>query len=565
LETGGSQDAQPGDLLLKDLRSLSGKEALDRFLEREDAPELVARLPEEDFFWLVKKVGKSDCLPLLEMATDDQWQYLLDLESWQRDRLDLEGTGLWLERLQQAAPDRLARWFLQEENPLAYYYLMHSLQVVIGDEEEVYGLKEGFVSFDGILHVRPRETAGRETIERLLKAMAREDFLRYQALLLGLASLLPAETEEEMYRLRNVRLSEHGFLPLEEAISVYAPLAPEGLGDMRIPGLPGGYLEEDLREKAPAAPMLHTQRDNILVAVASRSQDPLFLDRLRMEFAGLCNQIISAEGLPVEAFDDLVGVCRKAGGYLNVALERLCGKDWVSAERTLRTHPLVSLFRVGHGLALQLKWEAERWLRRSWFQARGYPMTFWGETWGGMLSGLSAKRPMHYAGFTEGSEYRDFQWLAEIREGKILLQRLMALDGLLERLAELYPPVQGARATGEVTFRSLLFNLWARLLLEKEPSFSALSPGEARRFFGILRSNEKGPPYGMPGFGEAFIDALLAQVPVTDSKTEAVLIETLSLVWQEFTDEYADVDPEDLDGRYSGFISIGPDDGSVPR
>ena len=33
---------------------------------------------------------------------------------------------------------------------------------------------------------------------------------------MGLSGVAPAEVEEEMYRRRNVRLSEDGFLPYEE-------------------------------------------------------------------------------------------------------------------------------------------------------------------------------------------------------------------------------------------------------------------------------------------------------------------------------------------------------------
>ena len=50
-----------------------------------------------------------------------------------------------------------------------------------------------------------------------------------QHLLLEATSLIPAENEEDVYRLRSVRLAEKGFLPFDEAISVYRPLGAEEL------------------------------------------------------------------------------------------------------------------------------------------------------------------------------------------------------------------------------------------------------------------------------------------------------------------------------------------------
>ena len=42
-------------------------------------------------------------------------------------------------------------------------------------------------------------------------------------------SLIPSEIEEELFRLRNVRLAEKGFLPFHEAVGVYQPLQPREL------------------------------------------------------------------------------------------------------------------------------------------------------------------------------------------------------------------------------------------------------------------------------------------------------------------------------------------------
>lgn len=563
---GGDPNKRVKDPLLPDRRaiareitSLSGSQILDRILGHENPRKFVQDMPSEDFFWLIKKVGEDDCLPLLELASMDQWSYLLDIEIWRKDRLDVEHTSLWLKRLQQAQPARLARWLFGQGQGLAYYYLHKSIELVIRENDEDFDPPRGSFSLDGVFYIKVTDPRYKETIESMLREMAQEDYLRYQALLLGLAGLLPAETEEEMYRMRNVRLAEHGFLPYEEAISVYAPLDLNALQNdpTRKPfDIP---IDNETEAIVPLSPLYHAGTENILATALSEITDPVFLDRLHLEFAGLCNQILSADGILVQELEVLIKTCRKAAGYLNLALERLCGKDIPSALELLRGHCLVSVFRVGFGLALKAKWEAERWIKTSWFYAMGLGYDFWGEQWGGTLSGILEKRPLFYVGSgKEGEEFRGFEWLSELRDCLRVIRRLMVLDALLERIARKYPLDKDLLESAELTFHPLIFNFWGRSLLKLEPSFSAISLTQARGLFRRLRTGEKAPPYRMPGLEHTFIEYFLSYASDSDPEATSTLRETLLLIWEEFRDEYEWVSTRDLSARYSRFISIRP-------
>ncbi len=87
---------------LRDLVSLPGSQIVNRILDAEHPGDFIQELPCEDFFWLVKKVGEEGSLALLELTSVDQWQYLLDLEIWEKDRLDISHTSHWMTLLQQA-------------------------------------------------------------------------------------------------------------------------------------------------------------------------------------------------------------------------------------------------------------------------------------------------------------------------------------------------------------------------------------------------------------------------------------------------------------------------------
>ena len=544
--------------LLPTLHSLSGREILDQIMDNDNPRQLVQHLANQDFFWLIKRIGEEDCLPLLELASEDQWQYLLDLELWRRDRLNLEQSSRWLARLQEADSRRLVRWLCREGQILAYYHLFKSIQVEIRDHDAVYDIREDFFTVDGVYYVKVLDKEHREATENILRTMAEEDAGRYQALLLGLVGVLPAEVEEEMYRLRNVRLGEQGFLPYEEALSIYSPLKPKAL-TLEEPDEKGNaFFDEQIRALAPISPLYHAAGQNLLTEVAEKTSDVLFLDRIRLEFAGVCNQILSADGISANEFDALVKVCRKAAGYLNVALESVCGTDVSLAEKIMRGNYLASIFRVGFGLALELKWEAERWLKESWFYNRGMDFTFWGDDWGETLAGILSRKPGLYTGLKLGEEYKDFERLSELKTCRQLLHRLKLLDKVLEQLAEHCPLEEKVFQNPRLTFHPLLFNIWARKILKMQPSFSGVSLEEAKKFFRLLRTGEKKPPFRMAGFKKIFIGDFMLFFEDLDQKHKGRLKNILSVIWREFCEEYERVSVDELDERFMKFLWIMP-------
>jgi hypothetical protein len=545
------------ETLLRELNALPGNKILDRLLEIENPREAVHSLSSGDFYWLVKRIGDEDCVPLLDLASTDQWQYLIDLEIWKRDRVDVALSWDWMKRLQQANSERLIKWLLNEGEAFTYYHLFKSVELIVTDnDDEVYTLPEGFFSLDGNVYIRVIDSNHRETIENIIREISRRDFSRYQALVLGLGGLLPAETEEQMYRMKNVRLAEHGFLPHEEAISVYAPLEPENLGMRKEKGLDEVVVDDGVRAMVPLSPLVRAEATNVLTEGILRTADPAFLDRIRLEFAGLSNQLLAADGLLTPELEVLTRSCRKAARYLNLALERLGGRDLSKAQEVLSNHSLVELFRVGFGLALKVKWEAERWVKGSWFYDQDLDVDFWGERWGGVLGGLLAKRPKLYVGDQEEEEYRDFEWLLELSECSEVLRRLMVLDGLMARIAESYPLEKEVTKSSEITFRPFLFNLWGRLLLDLEPGLSGLTLGEAKSFFEMLRGRSKKPPYVIDAFKKRFISDFMSHTGDADPEAVSILKDTLTLIWQDFSKEYEWVWPHDLDSRFSTFITI---------
>jgi hypothetical protein len=547
--------------LVRSLLSLSGGEIVNRILDLEYPEKIVRDLSHVDLYWLMKKVGEDDALPLLKLASQEQWQFLLDLEIWDRDRLEPKQAALWLDRLFQADPERLSKWFFSEGELFAYVILSEKIEVRVRNKDEVIE-EEGLFTFDDVYYISVRDKEHEELIQNLLHRLAEEDYLRYQALMMGLAGTLVAEVEEEMYRRRNVRIAEDGFLPYDEAISIYARLEPNALKThRRLPHQP--EAESDL-PPVPFAPILQVGEKSLMLEGIRRSADPLLFERVLLEFAGLCNQVISADRTTVSDAEDLTKICRKVAGYINVGLEGLSGGNLPACEDYLRKNSLQDIFRVGFTLVLEVKWEAERWVKKAWFIRQGFRPGFW-DDWGGTLAGILQKRPLFFEGTSSGAPYREVESFADVERSEEILRHMMAVDRLLENLSS-HHPVERRRAKDPMfTFHALLFNFWARKKLGIEPGFGPLSLEEVRNFFRLLRSGIEMPPFRLQRFRDTFAEDMAASAGELEPEERHLLSEALRLVWDRFSEEYAWVATADLDGRSMKFILISPSPEVAPK
>ncbi len=537
-----------------DLLLLPGGTLLKRILENENPGAFVRRLSAEDFFWVVKQIGEDDCLPILELAGEEQWQYLIDLDIWEKDTLSTEKALVWLKRLAEADPERLSDWLFGEEQPLISFLLYQAAEIVIKTpDEEGPELSEAYFTLDGVFYIKALREENREMLEELLRTLAQKNHELYQGLLYELASMIPAEAEEELYRLRNGRIAEHGFVPFEEAISVYAPLDLAALQTTSSALPPGKLIDKSTDEFVPVVPLRQVENKGMFSQTLANISDGFVLERIAIEFADLANRIIAAGNFSeISDPEILKASCLEAAAYLNIAVERLSNNDMTKAADTLEKHSVIELFRFGYGLAVDLQKEAGRWRKQSWFFSRGWGNDFWGARWEHLLDGLFATRPL----FSSGGQmpYRNFETINDLDETRKNLHQMQALDTMMARLSPLVTDTHFNLT--HKTFHSILFNRWAHQVLEKEPSVEPLSQSDAARFFAILRNEETHPPYRMASFKDKFIAAFMeGAVDFKPEETNA-LFEALNDIWEDFRREYEDIKTEDIESRFSPFVLI---------
>ena len=150
--------------------------------------------------------------------------------------------------------------------------------------------------------------------------------------------------------MRNIRLAEHGFLPRDEAMVVYAPLKPESL-KMDAPNASDQRFRMKMTLTLFPVGRFSTFRGKTSWPKpfqAFRMQR--LLDRIRLEFAGLCNQIVSAEGLVDRDVDELQEIRLQAGRLLEFNFKGAVLRGHCIRRKTVKNeYPFVSVSRGPSG------------------------------------------------------------------------------------------------------------------------------------------------------------------------------------------------------------------------
>ena len=540
---------------------LPPEQALKAIAEHPYPVTLVQSMAEEDLYLLVHTIGPDDALPVLALASNEQWDYLLDLETWDRDRLDPRAVTNWIARLLKADPDRLTYQIAKEKQDAFAYYLFKNIQVHIREYDQDPGeIGDDFFTEDQTYYIRlrpypeedqPYQEHRDRLVKDLLKRLAVYDYPTYRDLVLKSSSLIPAEAEEELYRLRNVRMAEKGFLPFDEAVGVYQPLTvTDMLARRSKPAATGGRQVDSYPIRVDGADA--SGDANVFARTLARLQDPATLERLQTEFAGLCNQIIAADGLKIRQKSSLDQVVRKTSDFISIGMEKTAlhtGPDEpYTHAKMIQTHFLSDLFRVGYGCALELKWNADKWRKGSWFERRGLPLSFWGEAWLGVLGGLLIKKPLYYDNYTTGVLYREFATLKDIRESETILQTIIAFDDVLN-LMEIDPP----RSQEILTGQNLLLTLWANHHLEMGGSGRTVRPltrDQLRRFLDALWQPDVRPRRISRRMRERFLDWLADRSGLQNYQISERMGQALEQLFNQIETELGGVEPDDLNPHY---------------
>ena len=547
------------------IMALDAKQALDAIIEHPQARALVHSFAEEDLHFLIHDIGPEDSLDLIAMASDRQWDYIFDIESWTKDRIDLPAVTQWMALMMKADPRRFIRWAITERPNLVEYFLFHAIEVVVREhDQDPSDFGDGFNTYDDVYYFRIPENNYAQDVEPDFKALHQEvleqitgliaemDHVFFQQTLLRSASVIPAESEEEAFRLRNFRLAEKGFLPFHEAVGVFQP--------MRVAQL---KKRKKILQKSPTsdtwvpAPLNHTAlltENSLFTQALSKIDDVHVLQQLNMEFAGVCNQLTAAEQKPVRGREALKAIVKKACAYTSIGLESLLDSSKTSPDRReehaaagVTAHPLIDLFRTGYGHIAALREQSKTWRTNNWATKNNLPMSFWGERMVGVIGGLLIRQPLFYDNYKRGALYREFETMADIDKTRSVLDEAIAWDGLLRAM-----DLPAARLTENtfITCENLLMTLWARHCLNLPPEITPIGVKTFMPFFADLWETEKIPLEIKEVKKTDFLKWLAAESRLPQENISKDLGLALEILFDNIAKDSATVQAEDLDPRF---------------
>ena len=530
-------------------RPVSVEQTLETIFDSGHPARLVRALAVEDLHWLLLNAEPETSLRLLRLASEEQWQYFLDLMTWDAEGLHTDSLAVWFARLLLADAPRFCRWAMHRSPTLLLLFLARTIEVWFRDYDEPpeVNLEEWF-TLDDVAYIRCRDTKYAPLVRDAVKRLADSDYEALHNLLLALGGFLPAEEEETARRFRDARLAEKGFVPYDEAMYLYAHVKPSEFVGGRL----SGNLEGDTDTPPahlPVTPVRLAGEDTAFFQALSRVDDTLLLDRLMMEFAGVCNHLMSADSIVPEEPETLQRLYQKASGMISIGMERLAGNDASGWSETIRVHNLFDLFRLGFSAVLDVRRQLAGWRKKSWFRAVGLSWGFWDEPWGETLRCLGLRRPVRYDPSHAEDSYRSFSTVAQVEDCRNALGKVRAVDRFLEDLSEIDLPEDLCKDRW-FTFRNCLYTIWARASLEVKPVFAPLSHKQLEAF--LDRMGEVGPHRDLWS-GDEVIEAFFERLECSLASEDPDL-PILKQVYQDLLDHawslFSPVGRKDMDPRF---------------
>jgi hypothetical protein len=306
------------------------------------ARELTCALTPEDYVVTVKAIGERDALALINLSSDEQHGYLLDLDLWIEDKMDLNRFEHWLELLFECGDERVMRWVKAVDFEQLVFVCE---QVLLSTDRDALAelpdhLAGRVFTPDNFHFLLIKVGANYTLFSRLLDLLYTEEQELFLALVGNLGTTPPSEIEELAARFKEGRLADRGWPEWEEAARIYQPLIKSGSSEGPPPiGL----------KNPPRYPLQLVHSGRLLQAALERIEDPQTLEVLASQLANLVNRVLVADHLERGNLESMKLALERTTGALEIGLSVAGLSDPAEASAALRGRPLVDIFRTAQG------------------------------------------------------------------------------------------------------------------------------------------------------------------------------------------------------------------------
>jgi hypothetical protein len=476
------------------------KDRMNVIMQSEAARELIQALPAEEVFWMVKERGIEDSLPVIARTTHEQFQYLIDLDCWQRDKFMPENCLSWYRVLGRCNIAKVLEWFEQADESLLVAGLKQFVSIHKIEEESDYSEEYEAMppcTLDGINYFRFISEEAQLVLLPLFKVLLNNEAALFQTLIEGIIWDSRIEAEEDALHWRQSRSAENGFPLFGEALGIYQPLDTHETQKFMAAARhdtshlmpPGGELQVRYA--------LAEDRLPVFLRSVLPGLDAEQLERFEQLLITTANKVMVADCREVRDLDDVRQALRKTAGLVSIGLEHLSSGDLCVAQAlAAQQHPEL-LFRCGYSLVNEIVARVRQHAGVIWTADMPRFMGFYGTPVADTALGLVRSRPLLYEGLVaqHSSLYRDFESLADVKEAASAIERLIAADRLLFECADLnlseldalYVSSKAVSERFDVTMPALLATLLISHSLHADTRLPLLEPADLTVFVGRLR------------------------------------------------------------------------------
>ena len=371
-----TQTLAPIAQAMTELAGLKPADQYQALVNSEYTAELVQAMAPQDLHAIAIAVGKEEALDLLPYCDGHQLVGLTDLSGWQGFRFDLVGYEDWLTAMFEAGSQTIATYLMTADIEQLLLYMNHRMRVHEADEEGDFPTLPNAVPNEALWYspdrkfcleildwLKDHDRLPSDPIRPLLKTLEGMDPFRLSRVLAALRWELATPLEEDCLQLRNARMEEMGFPPLEEAVVLFARGRPKAI-------LHTGQRVLRTTDESTPALTLRIRRRNDLLATGLAGLDDSARAHILQELAYTANQLMVAQGIAVGDPESIQEAWNCLRATISLALEFIVRGRTENEEQalsltpeTLKSHTIQSLFRAGFNLTIPLQ-DLARQIRR---------------------------------------------------------------------------------------------------------------------------------------------------------------------------------------------------------
>lgn len=457
----------------------AAEERAQAIIETDDPAAVIQAMSPQEAYLTIKDAWEGDGRLLLPYVATEEIPAFIDLDCWDADGLNLASLIEWFWALADISLEHLAQAVAELDLEISVTIFAHYIEIAQAssvDDNVPDLLAAGFETLDDVFFLRFKsDSPDNELLKRLLKELYAAYPQVYRTIMYSSDAESFTSLEEEAFLQRRLRLTELGFVPADEALTVYRRQKPEKLMQTELDGrLVPRFEAGDWHLPAVYRPAGGSLLAQTLDAVATAQRE-----RLGFELVYLVNKLIMADFKPLNSSSELNDAVAKAAGLIAIGLDAAADRKGLEAAQTLSCMNVEQLFSLGYNLILD---EQQRY--RDLKLERGLLPSAERE----LIDGLLRKRPLYGT--------HDFETPDDLRSLRATLARLEALklmtDGLAWQTLDLAATNLGGPES--LDLENLALTMLALNVLDAGDGLRPLRPEEFRRFAALVTAGGKLKP-----------------------------------------------------------------------